>query len=49
MVISFLYYYYGGTPANGIMHEGEIDGVISDRMIEMILLFLYYMDLCLVS
>ena len=25
MVVSFLYWYYGGMQANGIMHEGEID------------------------
>ena len=41
MVISFLYYHYGGMQANGVIREGRSTGVGGDRMIEMILFFLY--------
>jgi len=39
MVMSFLYY-YGSTQANGVIHEEISTGVGSDRVIEMVLLFL---------
>ena len=41
MVMSFIYYYYGSTQANGVTHGERSAGVGSDGMIEMVLLSFY--------
>lgn len=41
MVMFFIYYYYGGFQAHGAMREGISTGMGGDRMIEMVLLYLY--------
>jgi len=51
MIISFLSYHHGGTQANGSCVRKRPAGVGSDRMIEVVLLFLYRLIIlvCFVS
>ena len=39
--MSFLHHYYGRIQANSVTHEERSAGMGSDRMVEMILLFLH--------
>jgi len=49
MVMSFLYYSYGGTQSNGVTHGEKSTRARSDRMIELVLLFLYTLMFWLVN
>jgi len=40
IVMSFLYYYWGGTQANGVIHEERLPFVGGDRMIGIVFIIL---------